>query len=657
MKKGILLLVLLIALLLPLANAAINETVEKQVVGKSQVWLDEKVKSNLNLISSDELSLSMLALSYDSAILTDGKEALIKKSKNSQCWPSSSCDVKSTALAVLAINSLGENTDEATDWIMGRKSTYTTSGIKWLLQIDSESATNCTIYYDSNTYNINLNDNRTYSWSGKSSPCLTITNNGYWLEIVNTKDCLGKAYDISCTNSAIASLPYNSGGTLFVPSESFQTPSSISINAVCIGKGTSCDYEDTLWAAYALQKSDKDYSIFIPYLLDQRENNLKYLPDALLYTLTSRSDYADNLLALQSKDGYWSAVGGLGKYYDTALAYNSLINFAESNATKAKEWLIKENNDGKWGTTAEIRDTAMVLAFVWPSQEAILPSNDCEDVYNLNCRASCFDDEETATYSCGLKQDVVCCQPTGFEVQCTALADCRKTECNAEYVTDARGNRGRCEQTELNCNDDFDNDADGKIDYSDSDCSETCADKGGRRCESGESCSGQKVNSFDISDCCLGECVSGSEATCAEQNGIECFDNQKCENDAYTPASDTLNCCTTTCKSKTSLLPFIILAIILALGAAGFFLYKKGFFKKIIVSKKVIPGMPPQTGYYRPAVKPLSPEMSQERQPVNINLKFQPQQHNQSRPQYQPVRKESKELDETLKKLKKLAEK
>jgi len=656
-KVNILLLILLITLLLPLASAALNETVEKEVVGKSQVWLDQKVKTSMNLISSDEISLSMLALSYDSAVLTDGKAALVKKSKNSQCWPSSSCDVKSTSLAILALNSIGENTDAAADWIFARKTTYTSTGIIWDLQIDSGGATNCTISHGSNSYNIDMSKEKKYSWSGKSSPCLKITNDDYWLEIVNTKECLGNSYGVSCVDPAIVSLPYKAGNTFFIPSESFSTPATMTIQTVCIGQGLSCNYEDTMWASYALLKSERDYSLFIPYLLDQRQNNLKYLPDAMLYTLTSRTDYAHNLLALQSRDGYWSAVGGIGKYYDTALAFDSIKEFAESNATKAKEWLIKENNDGRWGTTSEIRDTALILAFIWPSeQEIVLPSNDCEEVYKLTCRPSCLDDEENATYSCGLKQSVACCQPKGYEVTCTALSDCRKTECNAEYVTDENGNRGRCESpNEITCNDDFDNDGDGKIDFSDPDCSETCADKGGRHCTDEEVCSGEKVNSFDISECCIGECTSSTEATCAEQSGVECLDNEQCENNAFTTAIDTSSCCTTRCTSKTNILPFIIIAIVLALGAAAFFLYKKGFFNKIIVSKKIIPGMPPQA-IYRPAVKPLSPDFSQPRQPVNINLKFQPQ--SQPRAQYQPgARKESKELDETLKKLKKLAEK
>jgi hypothetical protein len=600
-----------------------------------------------------------MALSYDDFIKTEGKQKLIDKAKNNECWPSPTCDIKSTALAALALNIAGENTDNAAEWLLSKKTAYTTSGITWLLQIDSEEATNCTIRYDSNYYTVLLNKERKYSWSGKSSPCLIISSNGYWLEIAKSRDCLGKSYNVSCTQPqpAIVSLPYRSGSTLFVPSESQTTPATVSIKTICLGEGSLCQYEDTLWAAYALQKIGKNSSALIPYLVDQKDSNSKYIPEAFLYMITAKTEYIDNLTSMQSRDGYWSDVGGNGKYYDTALAAGAIKEFAESNFSQAKEWLIKENNQGKWGITSELRDTAMVLAFVWASEVTALPTNECEEVNAFTCRDSCLEDEEQTTDSCGLKSGV-CCKPKGFEVQCTTTADCRKSGCNGALVKDDNGNTGRCEYpAEVNCEDDFDNDGDTKIDYSDSDCSKTCSDKGGAECAQNEVCSTTPVKSLDKAECCIGVCKSGAEATCAEQNGYDCKSGQKC--DQYLTASDTLTCCKTKCKSGSSIIYFIIIAAVLAIGAALFFLYKKGYLQRFLPKKKTPFNAAMITGY-RPPVKPLSPQMqpmqspSQIKQPVNVNIKFQPPQQQS----YQrPVRQESKELDETMKKLKKLAEK
>jgi len=275
------------------------------------------------------------------------------------------------------------------------------------------------------------------------------------------------------------------------------------------------------------------------------------------------------------------------------------------------------------------------------STPSVTPNNDCQEVYNDFCRTSCYDTEDQVNYSC---ISGVCCAPHEEAVSCTTVADCKKQACNGDYVTDENGKTGRCEyQTELTCNDEFDNDADGFTDYSDTDCSKTCADKNGQICNSDETCSGDTVKAFDTAECCIGTCKA--TPTCAEQSGFQCENGQDCA--SWIPASDGL-CCSVKCTSKTNLLPFVIIAIILALGAAGFFLYKKGFFKKgISIGKKVTPPpMPPQTAY-RPPVRPLQPEA----QPVNVNIKFNPPQTSAQRTS------RPSELDETFKRLKKIAEK
>jgi len=135
-------------------------------------------------------------------------------------------------------------------------------------------------------------------------------------------------------------------------------------------------------------------------------------------------------------------------------------------------------------------------------------SNECSDVYAYSCRNQCFANEEQVTYQC---ISGVCCKPQGVIISCIGVSDCQKKECNAEYVTDNSGRMGRCEyQTELICNDGFDNDADGLTDFSDSDCSQTCEDKGGEICPSDETCLGDLVNAFDTAECCLGECGNQS---------------------------------------------------------------------------------------------------------------------------------------------------
>jgi len=299
----------------------------------------------------------------------------------------------------------------------------------------------------------------------------------------------------------------------------------------------------------------------------------------------------------------------------------------------------------------------MVLNFVWPSSKVVIPRNACEEDYTYSCRTQCLEGEEEAIYSCGTKAGK-CCKPVGVTPGCTELKDCLDRNCRGATVTDATGKTGKCELSESLCNDNFDNDADTRIDAADEDCKEEkCLDKHGKVCPRNEECDEPVIRTTDTDKCCTGTCVAATK-TCAEQDGVDC-EGQECKDDAWLGASDTFFCCSTECKSKTNILPFIIIALILALAAGAFFLYKKGFFRKKFVPPKI---MPPSAGAYKPPVRPLTPQFpisQQQQRPVDIRLKFQPQAQAQRPPFSEKAapRKETKsELDETLKKLKKLAE-
>jgi hypothetical protein len=283
----------------------------------------------------------------------------------------------------------------------------------------------------------------------------------------------------------------------------------------------------------------------------------------------------------------------------------------------------------------------MILAFVWPTVHPTVKTNDCETVYPYSCRPECLDDEEQTTDSC---ISGICCKPKGYIPECNSATDCRKVDCEDKYVTDSSGKLGKCEYpSEISCDDSFDNDGDGLKDFSDSDCTETCLQKGGEICSGNDVCSENAIKAYDTAECCVGACES--KKTCSEQNGFECSASQEC--DAYLTASDTLYCCSSKCRSKSSIIPFIIIFVILILSGAAFFLYKKGFFRKKFEVKKPIFPASAQTQQiqYRPPVKPLLAQ-----QPI------QPQQM-QPLERRAAIRHEVKsELDETMRKLKKITE-
>jgi len=624
-KRALLAALFIIFVALSIQISSAQEEAEK--VDAAYSWLISQVDGRWTTFDSEEISLALLALSYDDRLREDGKAALLaKKNTRESCWPSA-CKLKSTAFAMLALSRLEENTDDIADWFSERQIAFKVSGITWLLQLDSSQETNCTIGYDGKDYKLVLHENKTYSWPAAQPACLRITDGNYWITI----NCPDKTYSVSCDSPAIISLPYRLGQTLYVPSESYSAPADVSIKTVCLREGLACSYEGTLLAAYALMKSGKEYTHLMPYLIGEAENNKKFIPDALLFLLTGREEHAANLLAQQSREGFWTDIGGRGRYWDTALAYLALSDYAPENITQATNWLLSiQNTDGSFGVTYKIRDTAFILYSIWPKAMAV-GLNDCADVYNYNCRPSCFEDEEQVDYSCTLG---ICCKPVGVEIACESIEDCSKPECEGKYVTDFYGRLGKCEFPEETCTDSFDNDNDGLIDMDDPDCALTCFDLGGEECAFDEECDGVVRKTIETDYCCIGQCIP-SEKTCQEQGGVLCKTRNRCEGEII-PSSDTNGgfCCIGECK-RGLFWPFFIITIIL-LGIAGYFAYKKGFFKRFFER----PLRRPPAPVYRPPVRPYMPPTPPAVGPL---------------PPKKPITKKEKELEETFGKLKKIA--
>ncbi len=126
-------------------NEATDSGTDK--VAKGYSCLKEKVGGNCDSLSVEEQAFSLLALAYDSSIQGECKSSLLDKSSNEECWPSGSCRLRDTALAILALDNIGADTDKAKDWILSQKKTPTE--LIWYLEIDADEETTCKISYDS----------------------------------------------------------------------------------------------------------------------------------------------------------------------------------------------------------------------------------------------------------------------------------------------------------------------------------------------------------------------------------------------------------------------------------------------------------------------------------------------------------------------------
>ncbi len=604
MKKGvvIILLVAILAITLSTTPLILGQTTDDQKVENAFLWLVNQADGKWTVLDSETNALALWALGYDERLATDGRNALLaKQNAKEQCWPSTSCKAKDTAFAVIALNAIGQPVDEAIEWLTTRETPFKVGGITWLLQIDSQESTNCTVTYDNKEYTLSIHEDKTYSWGDTTPSCLNLVDGNYWAKI--SSGCLDKDYSVSCETLSTVSLPYRLGTTLYIPSETLFSPADVRIKTVCIREGASCNYESTMWTAYALQQTGNDYTHLLPYLIGEAESNEKYIPDALLFLLSGKEEHAVSLLSKQNRQGFWTDVGGRGKYWDSALGIMGVFDYAPENVTRARDWLLKnQNSDGSFGTTRKIKDTAFVLSTVWPKLIAG-GLNDCENVYGYFCRDSCFADESRVSISCAVG---VCCQPTGAG-ECSDIEDCSRAECQGEFVTDIFGRRGQCELEETICTDNFDNDNDGLIDVDDPDCSVTCFELGGQECDFNQECDVPFRRTLESERCCTGSCTEAS-ITCFGQGGNFCDTDQRCDGRilSASDASSARFCCDGACKSKTRLWIWILLGLII-LGGAIFYLNQKGHLDRFKEKLSKYFKRPPKTGEkaaYRPPVRP-----------------------------------------------------
>jgi cysteine-rich repeat protein len=374
----------------------------QEEVDEAYACLQDKVDSE----SSSSLSLQEAVFATLALGKQDKLENTINNEKGSNCWPKSGCTLKDTAQVLLAYDKMNKNTGDIESWLLSKQGA--SSSLSWFLQIDvtSHEASTCSITYNSQSFDININDDLTLS--GNAGGCLSITPSKFWMQINN--NCLDETFQVSCSDSFISSLLYQKSGssTIFV-SPTTHTGSSggmteESVNSKCFTTGSSCDYEGSLWAAIALSKTGKDVSAFTPYLLAGTQDNQRLFPSAFLYILTRGNDQFSEIIQSQNQNGYWQAPGTkYNRFYDTALGMLSLQSSSASELSGAKSYLLNtRTSDGCWNNN-NIRDTGFILYSGWPrtiyvSEDPVCGNGvresgeECDDGNTINndgCDSSC----------------------------------------------------------------------------------------------------------------------------------------------------------------------------------------------------------------------------------------------------------------------------
>jgi hypothetical protein len=581
-KKGFVILLFLIVLSLFFISA-VDETVEQ----KAYSCLENKIeKDKCASLSTEEKIFSLLSIGKC-------KSELLGDASNNQCWPKGGCKVKTTAQAILALNSVGYDTSQAENWLLSKNATFSEND--WFLQVDSTNETSCTATYSGSTYSFSVNEDKTLSKNAGS--CLTKFED-YWFKI--SSSCFSRTFEISCSDSFLTSILYRKeeSSTFFISdktnSASKEGKTSEQIHSFCFTDATSCNYEGTLWAALVLDFLEKDVSSFTPYLISMADENSKYIPESFLYMLTD--DYRTDLLTKQKENKWWAESGE--KFYDTAVA---LLPFQNEESllekTNSINWLTEiQDDDGCW--QGNIRDTAFLLYSLWPKTiilDNVSESLDCED----------------SNYFCMSKSS------------CSGIS--------GEELENYKG----CFGTNICCNKN-------KL-------LESCSEQNGELCSSGEEClGGDSVSSSDSTSskiCCIdGDCGISITTEC-EDNGNTCKNSCSTQEQisSYSCPSSQV-CCSPAEKNPVNILVIVILLILISLVVLGIIFRNKirEFFFRFKGKGKLSPAGGPR----------FPPTSSSKISPNAI-----PRRIIQNPPQRVPLRpsmKNNSEFDDVLKKLKEI---
>jgi hypothetical protein len=567
MKKKVCILLLLVLIFSSFAvSAAVNDT-----EGRGYACLEKRVTGRCSSLSTEEKALSLLTIGGC------GRE-LISEASSSQCWPKSSCSIKTTAQAALALSKVGVSVTSAKDWLLSQSASF--KDMNWFLQVETETNSSCQVTYSDSSYDFTVNTDKTLS--GRFGTCLSVFQN-YWLKI--SSSCYTEDIKVSCSEPFITSLLYQkkntqSGIDFFIPDKtqtaSAEGTTTSKVNSLCFGSKGSCNYEGSLWAAVVLSYLGEDVSPYVPYLITASESNSKYVPEAFLYMLTN--NFRTELLVKQQQNKWWSASGD--KFYDTAIALLPFQNEDLEEKDNARAWLEEvQGADGCW--QENVKDTALILYSLWPREVTTMinysTTNTSTNNQNNNGTVIPINTTNNQTNQNNQTEEPIVekpdCSSSGF--YCITRASCDS------LTGTVMDNYGGCFGTNLCCN-------------KEKEVSTTCSDEGGELCSSGQQClGGEDISSSDSTSlkiCCIGGTCGVPQTTVCEVNGGNC--RTSCLDTETTSAEEcsaTTVCCIEKKKSS-PVVALLLIGILIILVIIGFVFRKKlrEMFLKIKFKKPLV---------------------------------------------------------------------
>ena len=364
MKKQVMfsMLILIVLLVTSLALAQEDEEDETQeLIDTAYQCLEDSLGSGCeDLTNSEAQAYAVLALGDKQCA-----DRLLENSDNAEetCWPSGSCKVRDTAIAMMALDRINKDTTKIKEWLLDQ--TMVATSLIWYIEIDADEATTCDVTRDTTTTQITINEDKTIN--SISDNCLSLSTGDYWLKL--NSNCIDEEFTISCDKLFKTTLLYQtqSSSTIHVSqlvnqaeANSFTTEK---ISFQCFQQGSVCNYESTLWATLALKKQGESILNYLPYLKAFASENRGDFPEAFLHLFTGDPDYLSSTISNNFKGNFWQ-VGSKNKEYNSALAFMSLGESAIPEVEKSKTYFLNNQDaDNCWNTPT---DTARLLYTAWP---------------------------------------------------------------------------------------------------------------------------------------------------------------------------------------------------------------------------------------------------------------------------------------------------
>ena len=404
MYKKLVILILCLAILALNVNAA-NLT-------DSYNWLNNQ--KPIDVFSS---SLAYLTLKESNA----GQEHLkfIESKKSSEeCFPSTACKSKDTALAALVLEKDNKDIVKSLEWLKNHQQSSLTG--QWFLQIDTQESGDCEVTY-LNSQNIKLNVEKGFIKSPKCSNPATFFNLGSCID----SNLLSKPpveLNIKCNFDAKISSLYNDQSIYYLNDEVSSGGNAL----IKINSGNFENYEDTLFVNWALKELNSEINSLVYLRKNYQITDIK--SNSFLYLLTQKISYANELINLQKNDGSFN-----NNVIDTSLALFALNDGQhQTQLDKGRKYLdSKQEKDGSWNKN--ILETSIVLYYAYPKETSELTSTTTEETTETENKelSKCNEDSvcgfgETALIcpndcSCG---DDKCDDSESFD---SCPADCEET--------------------------------------------------------------------------------------------------------------------------------------------------------------------------------------------------------------------------------------